>query len=197
MKKLPLACEAYYHSNFLTETEANQIYDSLMNDHDLTTHVPVFEVNGVKIVSNYAKLMLLEPDLFESNALPEEIWGAQMSWPEELLELKSKIEQLAGRSFQVGVCIYYPDGNSGVDFHSDLIAYGDTSVIPSLSLGEEREFILREKSSGEEYKVLLEHGSLLVMGEGTQELYEHGLPENTKYKNGRINITFRAYGFKD
>lgn len=74
------------------------------------------------------------------------------------------------------------------------MAYGDTSTIPSLSLGEERKFCLREKQTLKVAEVLLKNGSLLIMGKDCQEKYEHALPIDSNYKKGRINITFRKYG---
>ena len=108
--------------------------------------------------------------------------------------VKEKVETYTGHQFETCVCIYYPDGNSGVGYHSDFIAFGDTTLIPSLSLGEDRIFKLREKETLIEHEILLNNGSLIIMGEHCQERYEHSLPENSKYKNPRINLTFRKYG---
>lgn len=69
-----------------------------------------------------------------------------------------------------------------IDFHSDFVAFGDTSIIPSISLGEEREFIFREIESGNKFVTPLAHVSL---------------PINPDYKNERINLTFRKYGFSN
>jgi alkylated DNA repair dioxygenase AlkB len=93
--------------------------------------------------------------------------------------------------------IYYPDGNSGLDFHSDHAVFGDTSIIPSVSLGEEREFKFREKESGNEITTTLESGSLIIMGKHCQERYEHRLPINPESNKPRINLTFRKYGFSN
>ncbi|MFX0557696.1 alpha-ketoglutarate-dependent dioxygenase AlkB [Maribacter sp. CXY002] len=100
-----------------------------------------------------------------------------------------------GLVFQTCVCIFYPDGNSGIDYHSDKTAFGDTAIIPSISLGEERQFCLREKKNMSTTKLILKHGSLLVMKDGCQERFEHSLPTDVKYLKPRINLTFRKYGF--
>jgi alkylated DNA repair dioxygenase AlkB len=139
--------------------------------------------------------MFIDPQLHEENKFPEAVWGKTAHWPASLLQVRARLEAKFNRKFQVCVCIYYPNGQSGVDFHSDYIAFGDTNLIPSLSLGEERSFLLREKSSQEVYEILLEEGSLLLMGDRCQEDYEHSLPTDSRYRNGRINLTFRPYGF--
>ena len=44
------------------------------------------------------------------------------------------------------------------------------------------------KMSKENYKsLLLEHGSLIVMGEGCQEHYQHALPVDKQCKTPRLN----------
>ncbi len=112
-----------------------------------------------------------------------------------MFALKQKVEQYADTNFYCCVCIFYPDGNAGIDYHSDQVAFGDTSIIPSISLGEERTFNLREKQNKTVNSMVLKHGSLLIMDKGCQENYEHSLPIRKKYKNPRINLTFRKYGF--
>ena len=192
---LPLNCDLDYIESFLTMEEAQKLYDLLVGEYDLPQYKTRMEVNGVVHESDYGKIMFLDQGIYDRNEFPEAIWGKTQVWTEELLQVKEKIETMTGRVFGVGVCIYYPDGNSGVDFHSDPSLYGDTRVIPSLSLGEERAFYLREKESLEQFEVFLQNGSLLIMGEHCQERYEHCLPINPEYKQGRINITFRQFGF--
>ena len=120
--------------------------------------------------------MFIDQALHDANAFPESLWGKSVIWSDILLPIKARIEQLTRKEYKTCVCIYYPNGLSGVGYHSDYRAFGDTSVIPSLSIGEEREFCLREKSTMEEHRLLLKQGSLLIMGENCQERYEHSLP---------------------
>lgn len=112
------------------------------------------------------------------------------------MELRRKIESLTGRIFGACVCIYYRDGTKGVDFHRDLPAFGDTSVIPSVSLGAERTFVLRNVSDHSDRFVLKPaHGSLIVMGEGCQQRYEHAVLHDETVTRARINLTFRMLGY--
>lgn len=192
--KLPLKCEADYFQNFLTKPESEELYNHLIADFNLKEENSFQLQNGDHIKLNYGKIMFLDEDIYQKNLLPPAVWGNTAVWSEKMTTLKRKVELHTSRKFEVCVCIFYPDGNSGVDFHSDLIAFGDTSYIPSISLGEEREFVLREKENFQEYEINLANGSLIIMGENCQELYEHSLPTNPKYKNGRINLTFRKFG---
>ncbi len=191
--KLPLNCTADLYPHFLSTKEADQLFHYLTSHFDLSN----FEIKlpgGASFQTNYGKLTFLEDDIYQGKKMNPSELNLSTFWTEPVLPIKKKVEALMGRTFGVGVCIHYPDGHSGVDFHSDPPNFGDTTVIPSLSLGEEREFCLREKATGEVYSLTLPNGSLLIMGEHCQEQYEHALPVNPKYKKPRINITFRQFG---
>ncbi len=193
--KLPLNCELEYQAAFLNEEEAGALYQDLMENGGIAESRLQLGVGDQTYLSDFGKIMVIDQDLYEANRFPSTVYGKVMTWPKPLMEVKKRIEDLTGREFKVCVCIYYPDGSSGVDFHSDPAAYGDTTVIPSLSIGEERLFQIKEKETGEIHQLILENGSLIIMGEHCQERYEHSLPVDLKYKKGRINMTFRQYGF--
>ncbi|MEQ8909993.1 MAG: alpha-ketoglutarate-dependent dioxygenase AlkB [Vicingaceae bacterium] len=190
--KLPLACEIDYYPNFLSSAEANTLFDDLSEIVEVVCFKPQTS-DGKEFEVSYTKITFLDQDLLDENKFPEIIWGPTQLRTHKLNRLKNKIESLSRQEFAVCVLIYYPNGNTGVDFHSDLIAYGDTSIIPSISLGEEREFAFRAKHNGNEWSKELKNGSLIVC----QERYEQSLITNKKYKNPRINLTFRKYGFDD
>ena len=194
--KLPLNCEVNYYDNFLKPKEAEAIFSEL-NELMKKINFNPKTVDGRKYEVNFGKIMFVDQKLIDGNKFPEEIWGTTRGWFGEIRKLKEKIEKFTGQIFQVCVLIHYPNGNAGVDFHSDYPAFGDTSFIPSISLGEEREFKFREKESGSEFSMILSNGSLVIMGKHCQERYDHSLPVNPEYKNARINLTFRKYGFEN
>ena len=66
------------------------------------------------------------------------------------------------------------------------------SVIASVSIGETREFIFENKFTSEVIKVNLEHGSLLLMLDKTQQLWTHAINKSKKDLKERWNITFRC-----
>ena len=191
MNKLPLKAEVSYLKEFLTAKEATDIYNHILHDY----HINQYRININGRDSDFGKIMFVDSFIVEENRMPAPFYGQSFVWSEKMKTIKSRIEKLTNHQFQVCVCIYYPNGNSGVDFHYDPPAFGDTTYIPSLSLGEERQFLLREKETHHIHEIMLEEGSLLIMGDQCQELYEHCLPTDSQYKNGRINLTFRKYGF--
>ncbi len=117
---------------------------------------------------------------------PTEIKGA-------LLALKNKIEAIEGNSFNTCLANLYRDGSDSVGWHADdERELGERPVIASLSLGASRWFHLKHKVDNSiKKKLLLESGSLLLMGAGTQEYYQHQIPKTKKVIGSRINLTFR------
>ncbi|MDF1698715.1 MAG: alpha-ketoglutarate-dependent dioxygenase AlkB [Saprospiraceae bacterium] len=195
--KLPLNCAVEYITNFLSKSESKDLYNELIEIHNIDQSRIKIKITDDEYYLGDRKLMFIDEDLKQKNKFPEERWGKSTVWSPSIKRIKDRIEKLTNHTFNVCVCIYYPNGEYGVDFHSDHTAFGDTNFIPSLSIGEEREFHLREKETSDIFEIKLMEGSLLIMGENCQQRFEHSLPINPKYKRGRINLTFRPFGFKE
>src|ERR1700744_482808 len=115
-------------------------------------------------------------------------------WTPELLEIKARVEPLAGVKFNSVLLNYYRDGNDSVAWHSDKEnVLGRRPVIASVSFGQVRSFDIRRKSDHkEQYSVRLEHGSFLLMKAGLQEAFEHRIAKSVRPMKARINLTFRV-----
>ncbi len=118
---------------------------------------------------------------------------AAQPWTTELAELKARIEQTSNLEFNSVLINWYRDGQDSMGWHSDdEKCLGDAPQIASLSLGESRRFIFREKSDHSNKKeMLLSNGSLLLMLGETQRLWQHSLPKTRKSIGDRVNLTFR------
>lgn len=116
-----------------------------------------------------------------------------LPWTKELLELKERVEQLTGTTFNSCLLNLYHNGAEGMAWHSDdEKSLGKDTTIASLSFGAERKFAFRHKQSKETISLNLEHGSLLIMAGSTQTHWLHRLPPTTKVHSPRINLTFRT-----
>ncbi|MCB1860782.1 MAG: alpha-ketoglutarate-dependent dioxygenase AlkB [Gammaproteobacteria bacterium] len=192
--ELPLHCEADYYPEFLTREESDVLFNAIRASCDLSS-TRIKAGDGKTYTLDTGKCMFVDAPLLDQAKLTE-AFGPRQLWLPELLSIKQRIESVTGRRYNVAVCIYYPDGNAGVGFHSDLVAYGDTSSIATLSLGQARAFAFRSVDSPDDsYQLCLSNGSLLIMGEHCQERYEHSLPIVPECTRPRINLTFRAYGW--
>ncbi len=70
---------------------------------------------------------------------------------------------------------------------------GRDPIIASVSFGEERRFQLKHITNNEiKLTLKLNHGSLLLMKEGSQIHYKHQIPKASSSKKQRINLTFRT-----
>ena len=115
-------------------------------------------------------------------------------WTGVLLELKHRVESIIGHQFNSVLLNYYRDQNDSMGMHSDDESeLGKAPVIASLSLGEERSFLLRHKYRKDikTIKLLLSSGSLLVMKGDTQSYWKHGIAKTRKPCGPRVNLTFR------
>lgn len=191
---LPLDCEAYYVPGFLNLAEAEALYTEIVTGFDVTnktTHM----ADGTTRIAETGMYFFTNPELTSFEALPE-VWGERAVWTASLAQVRDRIEVLTGIRFQVARAVYYQDGSEGCGFHRDLPAYGDTSTIASLSLGAERPFAFRRTADpADQWTMRLAPGSLLFMGKGCQEQYEHALPHDPHCTTPRLNLTFRKYGW--
>ncbi|MEL6812996.1 MAG: alpha-ketoglutarate-dependent dioxygenase AlkB [Bacteroidota bacterium] len=110
-----------------------------------------------------------------------------------LQTLKEKVETTTHHMFTTVLLNLYRDGNDSNGWHSDdEKELGNNPVIASVSLGAKRYFQLKHKEHKSTYKLLLEHGSLLLMKGSTQHFWLHQLPKSKKVTEPRINLTFRT-----
>ncbi len=115
-------------------------------------------------------------------------------WTSTLSDLKARVENITGYSFNAVLLNYYRNHHDRMGMHSDdEKELGRQPVIASLSLGEERVFVLRHKFRKDlkTIKLALPSGSLLLMKGDTQACWKHGI-NRQKYPCGaRVNLTFR------
>ncbi|SEL48835.1 2OG-Fe(II) oxygenase superfamily protein [Maribacter orientalis] len=194
--KLPLNCEVDYVADFLSEEESNELYTSLIENYKLDQSRIIINAGGKLIKTDSFKILFASERLINENSHPEEIHGKSFLWRGSLKKLKEKVQDLLKKEFELAMCLYYPDGNYFAPYHSDQETSGFNTILPSISLGEVREFSFKDKISNELYNLDLANGSLLVMGAHCQSRYTHSLLQNSKFQQGRINITFREPEFQ-
>lgn len=113
-------------------------------------------------------------------------------WTPTLAGLRDRLAQHCQQPFNSVLANWYRDGNDSMGMHADNEPeLGPQPVIGSVTLGQARGFIFRHIHTGLRHKLLLEHGSLLVMAGTTQQFYQHGINKTKQVVNDRINLTFR------
>lgn len=115
-------------------------------------------------------------------------------WTPTLLDLRARVEALTGHEFNSVLLNYYRDQKDSMGMHSDdERELGAQPAIASLSLGDERTFLLKHKTRKDlkTVKLALPAGSLLLMQGDTQQYWRHGINKETSPCGPRINLTFR------
>ena len=111
-----------------------------------------------------------------------------------LLDIKSRVEAVAGTDFNSVLLNYYRNHRDSMGLHSDdEPELGARPILASLSLGEERTFILKHKRDKalKPVRLKLASGSLLLMKGDTQRYWKHGIDKETRPCGPRVNLTFR------
>ena len=192
--KLPLNCEAEYFPNFLTQSESSEIFDYLCQNYDFSGRT-VTTSDGNSYKRDVGKYIFADPELTDFDHLIE-VLGPRAAWPSPLEMVKERLESLLSRRFNVCLCIYYDHGEVSAPYHVDMPEFGPTSFITVISLGAEREFGFRRQGDhSDEYRLAIEEGSLLTMGEHCQERYEHCVFPDPGSRNPRISLSYRPYGW--
>jgi alkylated DNA repair dioxygenase AlkB len=117
-----------------------------------------------------------------------------LPWTQALLDIKSRVEAAARTDFNSVLLNYYRDHRDSMGLHSDdEPELGERPILASLSLGEERTFILKHKSEKalKPVRLKLASGSLLLIKGDTQRYWKHGIDKETCPCGPRVNLTFR------
>lgn len=113
--------------------------------------------------------------------------------PPLLEEIRRALGARYGVVFDSAGFNWYRDGQDSVAWHGDRIVKAIVDpIVPLLSLGEPRRFLLRPRSGGRSIAFRLGRGDLLVTGGSTQRTWLHAVPKVAR-AGPRISIAFR-YG---
>ena len=185
--QLPEADITYY-PNFITSVEATRIFETLRNETP-------WQQDDIKVFGKvYAQPRLTA--LYGTNQKTYSYSNIKMTphtLTPTLTDLKEKVENVCDVNFTTMLLNYYRDGKDSNGWHADNEKeLGINPIIASLSFGQERFFHLKHRTDKSlKHKILLQHGSLLVMKGETQHKWLHQIPKTARKIQGRINITFR------
>jgi alkylated DNA repair dioxygenase AlkB len=116
-----------------------------------------------------------------------------LAWTPLLAQIRARLVATLGQPLNGVLLNYYRDGQDSMGWHSDDEAeLGRNPLIVSLNLGGSRRFDFRRKGQSRiEHSLLLNHGSLLVMGGPTQHYWQHQVAKTRSPCTPRLNLTFR------
>ena len=177
-----------YYPKFLNYGEASEYFEVIKKN------TPWQQDNITVYGKKYAQPRLTA--LFGNNGKPYSYSNITMQpheFTEELLAIGSRIETITNINFTTCLLNLYRDGKDSNGWHADNEKeLGQNPIIASVTLGQERFFHLKHRTNKNlKSKILLQHGSLLVMKGETQHQWLHQIPKTAKPIGERINLTFR------
>lgn len=185
---LPDSDIVYYHELFDKE-KADTYFDHFKKE------VP-WQQDDIKVFGKMYPQPRLTA-LYGNNGKPYSYSNITMEphlFTEALLEIKEKIESVTDAVFTTCLLNRYRHGKDSNGWHADNEkALGPNPVIASVTLGQERYFHLKHREKKHlKHKILLQHGSLLLMQGTTQQHWLHQIAKTAKPIGERINLTFRV-----
>ena len=189
---LPRDGEALYFGVVFSDDEAQHYLERLLNDIEWKNDEAIISLAlGDKRIITQRKVAWYAEKPFDYTY--SRVTRTALPWSQELLELKAKIEDVSGETYNACLLNLYHSGAEGMAWHSDSeqqLKRG--GAIASVSLGAERQFCFKHKKTKETCCSILQHGSLLVMKGETQTHWMHRLPPTKKVHQPRVNLTFRT-----
>lgn len=177
-----------YYGKLFSHNEANAYLEQLINTIEWKQDELI--IYGKRIVTKRKVAWYGDNELEYTYS---NITKKALAWTPELLSLKLIIEEKTGEKYNSCLLNLYHNGEEGMAWHSDdEKELKKNGAIASLSLGAERKFAFKHKTTKETISLILEHGSLLVMKGTTQTNWLHQLPPSKLIKKPRINLTFRS-----
>jgi alkylated DNA repair dioxygenase AlkB len=96
-----------------------------------------------------------------------------------------------GRPYERLWMNWYRDNHDGTGWHADRPAnQQEEAVIPVLSLGATRRFLIRREGGGPSTAIVAHGGDLVVMGGRCQKDYQHSVPKHRQAASARLSLNF-------
>ncbi|MEL0456884.1 alpha-ketoglutarate-dependent dioxygenase AlkB [Flavobacteriaceae bacterium SZ-1-7] len=180
--------DVIYYPNFFSTDEADGFFNKLLKDiqwkqDNITVFGKTFE--QPRLTAFYAT---------NNNSYTySNIKMKPLPFEGELLAIKNIIDEELKIGFTSCLANLYRSGKDSNGWHADdEKELGKNPVIASISFGAERIFHIKHKNDKSlKAKLVLQHGSLLLMKGETQHNWLHQIPKTQKDIGKRINLTFR------
>ncbi|TBN03573.1 alpha-ketoglutarate-dependent dioxygenase AlkB [Hyunsoonleella flava] len=177
-----------YYPNFFSKNEADTFFKNLKAEIN-------WQQDEIKVfgkVYNQPRLT----SFFATNEEPYSYSNITMYphvFEKDILKVKHLIESELNINFTSCLANLYRDGKDSNGWHADdEKSLGKNPVIASVTFGEERPFHFKHKKNKLlKEKMILKHGSVLLMQGFTQENWLHQIPKTKREIGPRINLTFR------
>ncbi len=191
-KKRKVTAPYTYKRRFYGLDRANQFLEHL---DQLEFNLP--EESMVKIRGKWHKIPRLQTGYgdkgkkysFSGTTVEARDWST-VEWLQEMVR---DVEKEVGERPTYVLINKYRNGNDRIGWHRDdeRDLKKDTPIV-SITFGAERDFLLRRyKDNSIKDRLVLHHGSLLVMPYSMNLVWEHSVPIRKRIATARYNLTWR------
>ena len=117
-----------------------------------------------------------------------------LEWPKILKAIKNTLINELNIPFNSCLINLYKDEHSSIGEHFDReVNPHYHSIVVTISVGQTRRFIVRNKSTKQKYVTNLNNGDLCIMfGNKFQDNFTHEIPKEKYHCNMRLSYTFRV-----
>ena len=180
--------ELLYYSNFWTPANAETLF-SILEEQTPWQHDPITVFGKTYMQPRLTALYGKSTQAYTYSGI--EMHPHPMTTT--LHKILEQIKTVDAHPYNTVLLNMYRDGKDSNGWHADNEKeLGPHPRIASVSLGESRYFHFKHRTKKtQRYKILLEHGSLLIMGGAMQEYWVHQIAKTARPKKARINLTFR------
>ena len=113
--------------------------------------------------------------------------------PEELQKMASVLSARYGLDYCGMWLNLYRDHRDSTSWHGDTGARRRAeSIVPVLTLGTSRRFLLRPRRGGRSMVLTPASGDLIVMGGRCQRDWQHSVPKQARPAGARISVNFQS-----
>lgn len=184
---LPGDGSALLFPSFLSIEESGWVLDTLLAQVPWEiTRIPMF---GREVTEPRLSAWIADPGVAYRYSGRDRIVH---EWSPVLTDLRNRARDVADSAFNGVLANLYRDGHDHMGWHADdERSLGTDPIIASVSLGADRRFDFRHRTTGEIVSTVLPHGSLLVMSGPVQRCWKHRIPKAPKVSAQRVNLTYR------
>jgi hypothetical protein len=170
-----------------------------LDGHSWITHVPGFLTGHRRVLADLATLDVWEQRqrwMFDRRVEEPRLTGEYVDLsaaPRLLAELAGTLGERLGVPYDRIWMNWYRDNHDGTGWHADRPANkAPTAVIPVLSLGAPRRFLVRPFGGGSSTAFTPAGGDLIIMQGRCQRDWQHCVPKQKAPAGARMSLNFSS-----
>lgn len=170
-----------------------------LDEHSWITHVPRFLTGHRRLLAELATLDVWEHRqrwMFDRRVQEPRLTGEYVDLsaaPALLAELAGALSERLGVPYDRIWMNWYRDNHDGTGWHADRPAHkAKTAVVPVLSLGAPRRFLVRQFGGGPSTVFTPDGGDLIIMQDRCQREWQHCVPKQKRPAGPRMSLNFSS-----